>query len=72
MPDALVYAGNAAWFRVQIPAGKTIYTKDATLKTDSEVGFNFDIIFEDYLLAQYERKTKQMMRLVPLNGVDWI
>jgi hypothetical protein len=59
-------------FVFQIPVGTTVYTKNKKLDPKNKVGFNFDIIFEDFLIAQYERKTTQMMRLVPLNGVNWL
>ncbi len=59
-------------FVFQIPTGTTVYTKNAKLDAGNEVGFNFDIIFEDFLIAQYKRETTQMMRLVPLNGVAWL
>jgi hypothetical protein len=55
------------WFKAEMPRGfvfqlpvdTTVYTKNAKLDAGNEAGFNSDIIFEDYLIAQYERTTTQ-------------
>lgn len=58
-------------FVFQLPAGKTVWTDQATLLANREVAIKFDILFEDYLIAQYERKNKSEMLLHPLTGVSW-
>jgi hypothetical protein len=50
-------------FVFQIPTGTTVYTKNAVLAENSEVGFNFDIVFRTMLWAQYRRDGKKRMRL---------
>ena len=59
-------------FIFEIPAGRTVWTKNAILSPNEEVGFNFDIIFEDFLLAQYQRTSLAKMGLKPLTGVSWV
>ncbi|MEO0992046.1 MAG: hypothetical protein AAFX00_14015 [Pseudomonadota bacterium] len=59
-------------FVFEIPAGKTVFAKGGELNATQEVAFNFDIIFEDYLVGQYRRKNKATMEIVPLNGVPWL
>jgi hypothetical protein len=51
-------------FLFQIMAGPIVWTFGAKLSEVNEVGIPFDLIFEDTLIAEYERVDKHTARLV--------
>ncbi len=59
-------------FIFELPAGTEVWTNNGVLAENGEVGLAFDVIFEDCLVAQYQRINKATMQLKPLNGVDWL
>jgi hypothetical protein len=59
-------------FVFQLPAGTEVWTEGGALDDAREVGLGFDVVFEDYLIAQFRRINKAKARLEPLTGVSWI
>jgi hypothetical protein len=57
-------------FLFQIMSGPIVWTFGAKLSEVNEVGIPFDLIFQDTLIAEYERVDKHTARLVdPLGAI---